>query len=295
MENWLERKSEIIKRQELEKQEQIKRKANAIEVERQKKLREPSREKKEEMRILEVKAKIAALPALECKTFELLDRLGVKDILEEIKRDVWRQGNVEEVWDDRSGQIKKGLVLDYHYKYPSLSLTRVSKRKLGHYYEDHTSQSGMGEFYSDPIVRFGFHDEVIGESLGYSMKETRDGLEVSILRQELSERSSGVSFTSGKLDRQTRLYLNVRGHFSKNGDGYLLNPENLDVGKAKNFLEDRLLAECTEMEAEYRLPLQVESIVKQEVSIIEGARNKIFPIPCDISGIKKKLGLRASW
>ncbi len=114
--------------------------------------------------------------------FELPTRLGMRGMLEEIKRDYWKAGVVEpfeelhkerelDITVNRVGTKKigdrtvKGFQLVYEYKEPSVDYEDVAKKKFGFYTEPRSASSGLEGSdinYRWEEHKFGTHHERIG-------------------------------------------------------------------------------------------------------------------------------------
>lgn len=243
MTNWQERiNSEIDRRRELQASVPTQKPFNATDY-----IKERQRiEGEEAMRKLKPE---------DLRALSLLDRLGVKHMLEEIRDEVWGgNGTITQESHAFEAWVGKRINLVFLYKYPKPVWTCVYDTKFGYYTEVH-SQSNMsmgGSEYTTSYSerKFGRHELESGyrNIESYSLNETGEYITISVIKDY-----------SG--------FVLELPHYNK----FKLNPQALDEAGAKKFIEQSLLDDCTERKQNKFLPTDILERVKHNEAIIQQA------------------------
>lgn len=286
--------SEEIRRQEAEWQA-VKQKLHVDETSLEPS--KPTPEELERMRIAKINQEIEGLPEKERNVFYLLDRLRVAQMLEEIKQEVWKDGEIKS-WpynglrifiypggnvckgspnyrqEEDGAQvsqdgIEKGTRLIFDYVYPSVGLEDIYGQRFGFYEEvkggqtwsTHGGEQGRTSSYT--VKRLGFHRGIVEKRLVRYLSGGFESIEVYIGRYPF-RREKWKPICS------PQFYLVVRGGFNPESF-HQLDPENLDETEARIFLERELVQDCIKREERWYLPKYFKSAIRAESAHIEQA------------------------
>lgn len=185
----------------------------------------------------------------------LLDRLGVKHMLEEIRNEVWGgHGIIRQQEFAFENWVGKQLCLAFEYKYPKPTWTYVYDKKFGSYEVYHsqpaTSRDGTSYDTGYSETKFGRHE---AES-GYGVIESCEFHE------------TGAYITIDIRKDYQGFVLDVH-----NDNNLKLNPQSLDETEVKKFLEKYLLENCIERKKGKDLPTDILEKVRYNQAIIEQA------------------------
>lgn len=193
-------------------------------------------EKEKERRRIEADEAMRRLKPEELRALELLDGLGVKHMLEEIRDEVWGgHGTIGTQEFAGENVIYRRIHLVFKYKYPEPNWTYTYDKEFGFYKETYLSGSsggsagengggGASDSYST-ATRFGLHEAKSGYRIieGSAFHEAGEYLEVGIARN------------------YSGFYLELP-HYNK----FKLNPQSLDEAGAKKIIEKNFLDDCIE-------------------------------------------------
>lgn len=252
---------------------------------------------------------IQKLKPEERNIFRLLDRIGARQMLSEIRDDVWGgKGEIDMVGDVVFGRydplwaphghenlirIKRGLRLEFKYEYPHPVWEYKHDRKFGFHKLPYVSQ----DYYS---LADGWQHSDYGEKTELGFYYAESGYKF-VVGREIQGSSTGleVSIEKGK-ERGPFFFLRVKaGTFGSYDRTYILNTDNkkpLDEAEAKKFLELTLLEDCIERKKRRTLPTDISGKMQHNNTVIDQAMREKRKFRFEKDGQKlEPLGSFYSW
>lgn len=211
--------------------------------------------------------------------FEIIERLDVQGKLEEIRRDVWKEGQLDEFEqeetdsDRRFRYIRKGVSLVYRWKTPGQSEHEVvgHKKKFELWeHEYHSRLTQGGDSITEEIgKRFNPHVKSVPEYAYpvYRMMDKSESLSVFIeLKLKDVWGSDGME--------SIKLVVNSGSCSIFLASGPLFEFAEDAEEKAANFLDKALLDDCINRKKYHKLPADIEEQVKKRIEEIPPSQLK---------------------
>lgn len=271
MANWQERINEEINRRATQSRMLVQgsiKSFEIIEAERRKKEAEEAMQK---------------LKPEELNALKLLDRIGVRSMLEGIRDEVWGGHGVIETQEfTGENSIYRRIHLVFKYKYPEPNWKYAYDKKFGFYEETYKTGStggGAGENGGEAqdnystVRKFGHYQAQSGYGVieRCAFHETGEWLEVGIVRD------------------YSGFFLELP-HYNK----FKLSPQSLDETGAKKTIEKSFLNDCIERQKNKYLPADLLERVEHNKAIIQKAIDEKKRFRFEESGekgIESQLGL----